>query len=72
MSYSSGEAFGFSRERIFTPPFFAAELGSAFDLSKNLIQGMLPIVLDSLVPEEILRAYAGIYLKEEVQAGGTV
>lgn len=54
------------------PPFFAKELGSLFDLSKNLRLGMLPIVLDSPVPEEVLRAYAGIYLKEEVQAEGIV
>jgi uncharacterized protein len=56
----------------YMPPFFAAELGLAFDLSKNLIQGMLPIVLDSPTPEDVLRAYAGVYLKEEVQAEGIV
>ena len=56
----------------YMPPFFATELGRAFDLSKNLIQGMLPIVLDSPTPEEVLRAYAGVYLKEEVQAEGIV
>lgn len=33
---------------------------------------MLPIVLDSSTPEKVLRAYAGIYLKEEVQAEGIV
>ena len=54
------------------PPFFAAELGEAFDLARNLRLGMLPIVLYSPHPEEVLRAYAGIYLKEEVQAEGIV
>lgn len=54
------------------PPFFAGELGSSFDLTRNLRLGMLPIVLDSPNPEEVLRAYAGIYLKEEVQAEGIV
>lgn len=54
------------------PPFFASELGSVFDLSKHLRLGMLPIVMDSEVPEEVLRAYVGIYLKEEVQAEGIV
>lgn len=54
------------------PPFFAAELGSSFNLEKNLQLGMLPIVLDSPSPKEVLRAYAGIYLKEEVQAEGIV
>jgi predicted AAA+ superfamily ATPase len=33
---------------------------------------MLPIVLDAPFPKEVLRAYAGIYLKEEVQAEGIV
>lgn len=54
------------------PPFFAAELGSTFDLLRNLRLGMLPIVLDAPSPEEVLRAYVGIYLKEEVQAEGIV
>ena len=56
----------------YMPPFFAAELGSSFNLKKSLQLGMLPIVLDSLVPEEVLKAYAGIYLKDEVQAEGMV
>jgi predicted AAA+ superfamily ATPase len=54
------------------PPFFAGELGTKFNLEKNLKLGMLPIVLDSSAPDEVLRAYAGIYLKEEVQAEGIV
>ncbi len=56
----------------YMPPFYAAELGDAFDLKKNLRLGMLPIVLDSAEPAETLRAYVGIYLKEEVQAEGLV
>ncbi len=54
------------------PPFFAKELGKSFDLPRQLGWGMLPLVLDSKNPEEVLRAYAGIYLKEEVQAEGIV
>src|SRR3990167_1515613 len=54
------------------PPFFAKELGGSFVLERNLHLGMLPIVLDSPVPEEVLRAYGGIYLKEEIQAEGIV
>ena len=50
------------------PPFFASELGASFNLTSHLRLGMLPIVLDSLTPEEVLRAYVGIYLKEEVQS----
>lgn len=53
-------------------PFVAAELGSTFELVRNLRLGMLPIVLDAPTPEDVLRAYAGIYLKEEVQAEGVV
>lgn len=54
------------------PPFYAGELGPSFNLARNIRLGMLPIVLDAPVPEEVLRAYAGIYLKEEVQAEGIV
>lgn len=54
------------------PPFFAGELGDAFHLERNLSLGMLPIVLDAPSPKEVLRAYAGVYLKEEVQAEGIV
>lgn len=53
-------------------PFFAGELGSDFQLDHNMKLGMLPIVLDSPHPQEVLRAYAGVYLKEEVQAEGVV
>jgi predicted AAA+ superfamily ATPase len=54
------------------PPFFAGELGSSFVLERSLRLGMLPLVLDSPQPEDVLRAYAGIYLKDEVQAEGIV
>jgi uncharacterized protein len=53
-------------------PFFAAELGSDFNLAQNMKLGMLPLVLDSSQPQEVLRAYVGIYLKEEVQNEGIV
>jgi len=54
------------------PPFFAGELGASFQLADSLHLGMLPLVLDASSPEEVLRAYVGIYLKEEVQAEGIV
>jgi len=54
------------------PPFYAGELGEKFDLRQSLLFGMLPIVLDSLAPNEVLNAYAGLYLQEEVQAEGLV
>lgn len=53
-------------------PFFAAELGEHFQIEKNLQLGMLPLVLDAEDPADVLRAYVGIYLKEEVQAEGIV
>lgn len=53
-------------------PFFAKELKDSFQLDRNLQLGMLPIVLDSPSPKEVLKAYAGIYLKEEVQEEGIV
>ncbi|MEI8301006.1 MAG: AAA family ATPase [Chlamydiota bacterium] len=53
-------------------PFIAKEIGDSFSLFENLRKGMLPIVLDSKLSEEVLRAYVGIYLKEEVQAEGIV
>ena len=54
------------------PPFFAGELGAQFKLEQSIKLGMLPIVLDSPTPQEVLKAYAGVYLKEEVQAEGIV
>jgi len=56
----------------YMPPFFASELKGAFQMSEALRLGMLPIVMSSGSPEETLKAYAGIYLKEEVQAEGIV
>ncbi len=48
------------------PPFFAGELGSEFNLALALEIGMVPIVVESKTPKEVLKAYAGLYLKEEV------
>jgi len=53
-------------------PFMAAELGVLFDLDRALRIGMLPIVLGSPIPEEVLRTYAALYLREEVQVEGLV
>jgi uncharacterized protein len=49
-------------------PFFAGEIKSNFNLRENISLGMLPLVLDAPSPEEVLKAYVGIYLKEEVQS----
>ena len=53
-------------------PFMAAELGETFELSKALKHGMLPVVLGGKDSNEILKAYNGLYLREEVQAEGLV
>ncbi|KPK33546.1 MAG: ATPase [Chlamydiae bacterium SM23_39] len=56
----------------YMPPFFAKEIEKNFDIKKNVRLGMLPLVLDSASPEETLKAYIAIYLKEEVQSEGIV
>ncbi|MFH1017238.1 MAG: AAA family ATPase [Pseudomonadota bacterium] len=53
-------------------PFMASELGSRMDLGRALRDGMLPVVWDSNEPEETLRSYAALYIREEVQAEGLV
>jgi predicted AAA+ superfamily ATPase len=53
-------------------PFMAAELGVRFDLSVALRQGLLPIVWDARVPQDVLAGYASLYLREEVQVEGMV
>ena len=53
-------------------PFMAAEMGSVFRLEEALTTGMLPLVHGAVDPAEILRAYNGLYLREEVQAEGLV
>jgi predicted AAA+ superfamily ATPase len=53
-------------------PFMAAELGARFDLEQALRLGMLPVVHAAKEPFEILRAYNGLYLREEVQMEGMV
>lgn len=48
-------------------PFMAAELGDAFDLEIALHRGLVPVVVDAPEPERVLRAYAALYVREEVQ-----
>ncbi|MBI3900811.1 MAG: ATP-binding protein [Chlamydiia bacterium] len=54
------------------PPFYAGELGKEFSLEKTLQIGLLPLVITAKEPEKTLKAYGGLYLKEEVQAEGLV
>ncbi len=53
-------------------PFMGAELGERFFLERSLKFGMLPIVLGAPEPEDILKTYAALYMKEEVQLEGLV
>jgi len=53
-------------------PFMAGELGERFDLTRALELGMLPLVLGAADPQETLRSYVSLYLREEVQAEGLV
>lgn len=54
------------------PPFMAAELGAAFDLPRALEIGLVPLVWQAADPAATLAAYAGLYLREEVQAEALV
>jgi len=53
-------------------PYMAAELGSRFRLETALQQGLLPVVWGANVPAAVLKAYNGLYLREEVQMEGLV
>ena len=53
-------------------PFMAAELGDAFDLSRHLESGMVPLVLTAQQPDRTLRGYVDLYLQQEVKAEGLV
>jgi len=53
-------------------PFMAAELGADFRLERALQIGMVPLVVASRDPEDTLRAYHALYIKEEIQAEGLV
>jgi predicted AAA+ superfamily ATPase len=53
-------------------PYMAAELGPRFSLPASLEHGLLPLVLAAEDPADVLRAYAGLYLREEVQMEGLV
>lgn len=54
------------------PPFMAAELGSAFELSRALAIGLVPLIWQAPDPQASLAAYASLYLQEEVQAEALV
>jgi len=53
-------------------PFMASELKNLFSLSDALKYGLIPLIVASENPVEVLDTYIGLYLREEVQAEGLV
>jgi predicted AAA+ superfamily ATPase len=53
-------------------PLAPEELGEDFDLDRTLEIGALPLVLDSDSPQETLRAYVQLYLREEIKGEALV
>lgn len=54
-------------------PFMASELGNEFSLERALLQGMIPLILKGDQNwQEIMQAYIGLYVKEEVMMEGLV
>ncbi|HEU64948.1 MAG: hypothetical protein KR126chlam4_00584 [Candidatus Anoxychlamydiales bacterium] len=53
-------------------PFIASELKEKFSLDLALERGLLPLVWDSEDSKKVLKTYATLYLKEEVQEEGLV
>lgn len=51
-------------------PLTFAELGPRFDLARAVAHGLLPAIYFSDDPQADLRAYAGLYLQQEVMAEG--
>lgn len=51
-------------------PLSYAELKENFDLTRALNHGLLPSLYFSSAPEQDLKAYIGMYLKEEIAAEG--
>ena len=53
-------------------PFMGAELGGAFSLNESLQYGLIPLVVEATDTQAVLKTYAALYLKEEVQNEGIV
>ncbi|NJK87106.1 MAG: hypothetical protein HC906_15160 [Bacteroidales bacterium] len=50
----------------------ASELKEKFNITEALNRGMVPLIISSDHPDEVLNSYIGLYLREEVQAEGLV
>lgn len=53
-------------------PFMAGETGAGFNLKDAVSRGMLPLVKSSTDPAAVLKTYAALYMREEVQMEGLV
>ncbi len=53
-------------------PFMASELADRFRLDEALQRGLLPLVYSSANPDDVLRSYAALCLREEIQMEGLV
>ena len=53
-------------------PFMASELGTNFELTSALKNGLIPLIVSANEPEKKMAAYIRLYLNEEVQAEGLV
>jgi len=53
-------------------PYLASELGDQFTLTAALRIGLVPLVVEAPAPEEALRAYVALYIREEVFQEGLV
>lgn len=53
-------------------PFMAIELGTRFKMDTALKKGLLPLVVMAEEPDQVLKAYAALYVREEVQMEGLV
>ena len=51
-------------------PFMVSELGDYFDFDFCIKYGMIPLIVNAKDPEETLKSYVGLYIKEEVQNEG--
>jgi predicted AAA+ superfamily ATPase len=53
-------------------PFMAEELKDKFSMGDALTIGMVPLTINSEIPDETLNAYTALYIREEVQMEGLV
>lgn len=72
LRHSVGDLLGGRALLRHMPPFLASELKEEFSMEKALRYGLVPMIWQSKDPEEKIRSYVAVYLKEEVQAEGLV